>query len=50
VKDFHCPQCNRLLFKSDADQGRVQVPCPRCKTMRMVDLARRPPRLAVVRA
>lgn len=50
MKDFVCPKCQRLLFKSDAEQGRVQVPCPRCKRLRTIDVGQRVPRLAAVSA
>jgi len=47
--EYRCPDCKRLLFKSDCPGGRVQVPCPRCGTVKMVRVI--PPiRLVTARA
>ena len=32
MRDFRCKQCNRLLAKV-AEASRVEIKCPRCKTM-----------------
>lgn len=34
--EYHCPECGRLLFKSDASAGVVQTPCPKCRAIRTV--------------
>ena len=34
MKDFRCKQCNRLLAKVGGG-GRVEIKCPRCKTMNL---------------
>lgn len=47
--EYRCT-CGKLLFKSDASGGRVQVPCPRCGTVKLVKVCPPPVRLAVVRA
>ena len=31
MKDYRCPECGRLLFKSDAAAGTIQTVCPRCR-------------------
>lgn len=36
--EYRCLKCGRLLFKSDAATGRVQIPCPRCETVQMIAL------------
>lgn len=47
--EYRCT-CGKLLFKSDAPAGRVQVPCPRCGTVKMVVVRPPPVRLTAVRA
>lgn len=32
--DFRCTQCNRLLAKVEG-MGKVEIKCPRCKTMNL---------------
>jgi DNA-directed RNA polymerase subunit RPC12/RpoP len=42
VIGYRCPKCGKLLFKSDAPQGAVQVPCPRCGAIRLVKVGPQP--------
>lgn len=32
MNDFRCKQCNRLLARVEGN-SRVEIKCPRCKTM-----------------
>ena len=34
MTDFRCKQCNRLLAKIQGE-ARVEIKCPRCKTMNL---------------
>jgi phage FluMu protein Com len=34
MKDFRCQNCNRLLARVDG-MGKVEIKCPRCKSMSM---------------
>jgi phage FluMu protein Com len=34
MKDFRCQQCNRLLARVEG-VGKVEIKCPRCKSMNM---------------
>lgn len=34
MNDFRCKQCNRLLAKI-LGEARVEIKCPRCKTMNL---------------
>jgi formylmethanofuran dehydrogenase subunit E len=38
VKDYRCPQCNRLLFQSDAPAGNVKTVCRTCMGLKVVHL------------
>lgn len=33
VQPYRCPDCGKLLFKSDAEAGRVETFCRTCKTL-----------------
>lgn len=48
--EYKCPSCGKLLFKSDAPTGQVQLPCPRCRAVRLVSVRPPPVRLTAVRA
>jgi len=41
VIEYRCPACGRLLFKSDSTQGKVQLPCPRCGAIRLLQVGPR---------
>ncbi len=36
MKEFRCKFCHRLLAKIEA-QGKVEIKCPKCKTMNLFD-------------
>ena len=36
MKEYRCPECGRLLFKTDAAAGNVQTLCRECKAIRTV--------------
>ena len=36
-----CPECGRLLFKTDVEAGAVQIFCNDCRKLRMVYLDRK---------
>jgi len=38
LKDYRCPACGRLLFKSDATVGQVEALCRRCKETKLTPL------------
>jgi phage FluMu protein Com len=50
LTEYRCPTCQKLLFKSDAPTGVVQTPCPRCRSVKMVQVRPPPVRLTAVRA
>jgi phage FluMu protein Com len=39
MKDYRCPKCGRLLFKSDAPAGYVQIACEICRRVRTLPVA-----------
>lgn len=42
VQPYRCPSCGKLLFKSDADAGRVETFCHQCKKLRVVEVRPNP--------
>lgn len=52
LQEYRCkdPGCQRLLIRTDAEHGRVEVVCPRCKIRQTVYLGgyQRAPRLTIV--
>jgi phage FluMu protein Com len=42
VQPYRCPTCGKLLFKSDADAGRVETYCRPCKVLRSIELKAAP--------
>jgi phage FluMu protein Com len=49
VKDYRCPQCGRLLFKSDAPAGSVQIACEVCRKVRTLPVAIKPTNVQTTR-
>lgn len=39
MNEYRCPECGRLLFKSDAPSGTVQTVCKPCKAIRTYPVA-----------
>jgi DNA-directed RNA polymerase subunit RPC12/RpoP len=38
MKDYRCPECGRLLFKSDTSSGTIQTYCKTCGALRIIHL------------
>jgi phage FluMu protein Com len=49
VRPYRCPTCGKLLFKSDAEAGRVETRCRTCKVLRTINV-RAPPAPQEVKA
>ena len=43
MNTYRCSACNRWLFASDAEHGRLQITCPdrRCRRSQLVKLGER---------
>lgn len=42
--EYRCRKCHRLLFRAEAERGKVQVICPdrRCRTAQLIFLTSEP--------